>query len=61
LKDYNPKTRFFFAWGIGTMLYLLFVYEYQVVGFLNLPKIISPYENTSLIVLALLGEMKVKS
>ncbi len=56
LKDYYPQTRFFFSWGICTILYLFCAYEYHVVGFINLPKIISPNENTCLIILSVLGK-----
>lgn len=51
LKEFNPKTKFFYSWSLATTANLLWVYEYQVVGFLSLPKIVSPVENGCLILL----------
>lgn len=49
LKIYRPKTKFFASWSLATTVYLLYIYEYHVVGLVNLPKIVSPLENFCLI------------
>ena len=49
---YRCNTKFFAMWSLATFFYMFYIYQYQVVGILRWPKIISPLEN-----LALMGKI----
>ena len=49
LKSYRPETKFFVSWSAATFGYLFYIYQFHVIGFINLPKTISPLENLILI------------
>jgi len=45
----RPQTKFFASWSAATTFCLFLIYQYQVVGFGRMPKIVSPWENLCLI------------
>ena len=49
LSQVRAQTKFFASWSVATTAYLFCIYQYQIVGFAKLPKIVSPWENLCLI------------
>ncbi len=38
LRAYRPDTKFFASWSLATFAYIFYIYEFQVVGIISLPK-----------------------
>ncbi len=46
--SYKPRTKFFVHWSLATFCYIFYIYQWHVVGFVILPKTVSPLENLCL-------------
>ncbi|TRY78454.1 hypothetical protein TCAL_06153 [Tigriopus californicus] len=57
---FKPHNRFYTSWSVATTCVLFYVYEFEVVGFIALPKTISFWENLVLIGSGLLAIFFVK-